>query len=366
MSLHPLITRDSKGVLWLSIHPDAPVDGYRVYDSAGAPVARTLDPTHVTRLGAVASWSGSVAGLHLAEDTPEPVAYPPPAPPPPPPAPSIPPYGVSIGGRSLVRPDADKDFELDQIQAVGARVVRFDATPGGEQQVDVEIAKAQARGLAPFLILYGVAKPVPDPSWAAKAAARWKGKACGYEIANEPDIHGWTPDQYADWLQAVAARIRSVDPATPIVAACHWKGANGHACLDFAAACISRAKGSFTHVGMHLYDDPDDHGSWSIWEMAYPWPAGHYNGRTVREQLDAAGLHEVPIISTESGGPTPKYSLAKMAQIAEHGLREVKAGKIAGYYYYTMLDDDVPGFGMLDPARQQRPVWAAYQAATTN
>ncbi len=83
--------------------------------------------------------------------------------------------------------------------------------------------------------------------------------------------------------------------------------------------------------------------------------------------MNAHGDSAKPIVSTESGGPTPKYSLTKQATIVTNALNSAD-GIGTGYrktrfmLIYNMLDDDVAGFGMLDSSRLPRPSFYAFQA----
>src|SRR6476620_8112691 len=82
------------------------------------------------------------------------------APPPPPAYGSIPRFGVATGYKILTRSAADRAYELDQIKAIGAKMVRFDSTPGNQSQVDAVVAAVLARGMEPMLILFGTTAPV--------------------------------------------------------------------------------------------------------------------------------------------------------------------------------------------------------------
>ena len=127
---------------------------------------------------------------------------------------------------------------------------------------------------------------------------------------------------------------------------------------------------------MHLYDDAAEHGSWSMWDMTFgSGGAGFYDTKNVRSLLDAwtsaRGRPAIPIVSTESGGPVPKYSEAKQATIVSDALRAadgVGTGyrKLAFTLVYNVLDDDVSGFGLLRPDRTKRPAWDAFHAVATS
>jgi len=94
----------------------------------------------------------------------------------------------------------------------------------------------------------------------------------------------------------------------------------------------------------------------------------------VRSLLDAwtaaHGKPKMPIVSTESGGPVPKYTETKQATIVTDALKAadgVGTGyrKLAFCLIYNVEDDDVTGFGMLRADLSKRPSWYAFQAVAT-
>jgi hypothetical protein len=78
--------------------------------------------------------------------------------------------------------------------------------------------------------------------------------------------------------------------------------------------------------------------------------------------MDANGDQAIPIASTESGGPTTKYGEAGQATIVDHDFDHLYSGQIRMLLVYTMMDDDVPGFGMLRPDRTARPAWSVFKS----
>ena len=81
-------------------------------------------------------------------------------------------------------------------------------------------------------------------------------------------------------------------------------------------------------------------------------------------------MSKMPIVSTESGGPVPKYSETKQATIVTDALKSadgVGTGyrKLAFCLIYNVEDDDVAGFGLLDSSFNKRPAWNAFQAVAT-
>jgi hypothetical protein len=294
------------------------------------------------------------------------VAPPPPPPPPPDGAAVIPWVGISNGWQFPFRSDADRAFELGQMVSIGAKVCRNDYTAGSESQKNRTIDECNAKGIKSIAILGGTKRSWTDydafVAWCETSVRNLIGKTDLFEVCNEPDLNGATPVVYGHYAAGVCAAIKRANPNAARIVGALFDGQGGPA--GYIQACID-AGADFTHVSLHLYDDPAEHGSWSMWDRAYPRVGGYYNGRTVRELLDAHGLSHVPIISTESGGPVPKYTLAKQAQIVTNAIGEAKAGRIGSCLIYTMLDDDVAGFGMLDMNRNKRPAWDAFHAAAS-
>lgn len=275
-------------------------------------------------------------------------------------------FGLSHGATVINRDQGTRDFELDQTKAVGSQSSRLDIWRQGESSSNRAGDQVRQRGMDVLLCLGGTFRgPWNDPNgyaaWMGQQASALGAKQRLYEFFNEPDLNGATPQTYAQHFKAGKAAVKKANPNAICVFGALWKGAGGP--QAFVQAGIDLGCFDETDVvSMHLYDDALERGSWNIWDMAYPWQGGYYNGNTVREILDRSGLH-IPIISTESGAPIPKYSVQRQADIVKHALEEVKKGKIAAVYVYTMMDDDVSGFGMLDGNRQKRLSWDAYKLA---
>lgn len=280
----------------------------------------------------------------------------------------VPYYGFSLGGKSLYRTAADRAFELDQIQAAanGHRaVVRIDSTPENQPYLDAWVADALARNLEPMLILFGTTGPVTTDAAASFAAAqgtKWNAKIRLFELANEPDLSGWTPEQYTADLKAAYVALKSANPRAIMIAGALWKWDVGPTANPTGGAreWVSRmykagARGYFDMLSLHFYDDADDHGAWNLWDQAFTMST------SIRSIMDANGDQAIPIGSTESGGPTTKYGEAGQATIVDHDFNHLYSGEIRMLLVYTMLDDDVPGFGMLRDDRTRRPAWYAFQ-----
>lgn len=298
-----------------------------------------------------------------------PAPAPAPAPTPPPSA-ALPKYGISSGSRIIDRRSpADQDFELDQSKAVGSLVQRIDCWRQSEALTDVVVTKIIARKMEPLIVLGGTerdwtpARLAGYAGWWTAQAKRWLGKARLYEIFNEPDLNGGTPELYTAVLKQAYGEIKAAAPNALVIAGALWKWDRGVTANPAGGArewvrrmYAAGAKGHFDVLSLHLYDDPLEHGAWNLWDQAFSMTP------SVRSIMDANGGRAVPIISTESGGPTPKYPLDRQASIVRNALVDPR---LPMCLIYTMLDDDVPGFGLLDPNRKQRPSWAAYKAAVS-
>ncbi len=107
-------------------------------------------------------------------------------------------------------------------------------------------------------------------------------------------------------------------------------GTKGWVQRMYAAGC----KGSFDILSLHLYDSPTAAGSWNIWNSAF------VGADCVRATMDSYGDSHIPIISTESGGPTPKYTEAQQAQIVTDALTDKRIAMCCVYDF----QGGVPGF----------------------
>ena len=275
---------------------------------------------------------------------------------------SIPRFGIATGYKILTRSAADQAFELDNIKAVGAKLVRFDSLPGNQSQVNPVVDGVLARGMEPILVLFGTTSPVSPStaaSFAASQATKWKGRVRFYEFTNEPDLNGWNGTTYAQALIPVYNAIKAADPNAIVIAGALWTGAGGP--VQFVTDMYNAgAKGHFDVLSLHLYDDPFATGTWNIWNMAF-----HMNP-SVRSVMDGHGDQAVPIGATEGGGPVYKYGEDGQATIVGHDFDALANDpRLAFICIYSMMDDEVTGFGLLRGDRTRRPAWSVYQSRAT-
>lgn len=278
----------------------------------------------------------------------------------------LPKQGVSTGYKIVTRTAAERKIELDAIQkAFNGKpgFVRLDANPGNAAQLDPVVNDVVSRGMTPLLILYGTTNPIPADTYGHDQAVKWLGKVKYFEIANEPDNNGWTPDTYADFVKNTSISVKSGNPHAVVIAGALWKGAGGYTTQNYASSLATRAKGYFDILSLHLYDDPKARGSWNIWDMTFPTILGvntYYKGNTVREILDSNGLAAMPIISTESGGPVDKYAESGQNTIVNNGFDIVQSGQLSSLLVYSMKNDDVVGFGLLRDDNSERPAFTTF------
>ena len=281
----------------------------------------------------------------------------------------LPRIGVSVGYKIMNRTAADRQFELDKIKKMfnGKQgYVRIDDTTGNQTQLAAVVTDILNRGMTPLVALHGTTGPRTVDTFGRDQAIKWNGKITFFEIANEPDLNGWTPDGYADFVKGTAASIKSGNPNAVVIAGALFNGgSSGYTTQDFCRSLAVRAKGSFEFLSMHLYDDPTSRGTWSMWDRAFPSILGAtstYKGNTCREILNSNALTGVPIISTESGGPVYKYSDAGQSTIVGHDFDALKSGLLPSMAVYTMKNDDVQGFGLLDDNNNERPAYATFMS----
>jgi hypothetical protein len=286
----------------------------------------------------------------------------------------VPKYGIA-GGASPT------NAALDQMVSVGAKYVRFDYSSTGK---DTTVQAAVSRGLEVYLILFGTdTNPRTDPgTFPTTVANLYKNakKADGitprlrwYEILNEPDINGWTPDVYAQFALNACNQIRAADPGAIIGVPGCWIGHADAALLpqEFAIKIV-QYQVPFDIWSCHLFDgDPLDPYKYTGYQLCFPhgsWPAGY----TVREILDAGGYSNVPLMSSESHAFFSAGATAQANRVTTY-LNEtmnpptVIDQKLASVAYYTMVYSET---GSLDSALLNsdgtiRSSWTAYRTWAT-
>jgi hypothetical protein len=210
--------------------------------------------------------------------------------------------------------------------------------------------------------------PTPADYTAAVTAActRWKGKVRFVEVGgNEPDMNGQTPAVNAALVNAGSRAARAVDPSLVVLNGGIGQGA---ATLPFSTALIPLIAGEIDHFNMHLYDDAAVRGSWNGWDRAFH-PESLGGAMSVRQVLDANGMANVLISSTESGGQASSIGEAAQAKYvtdayADFAARRAAGQKVGFVLTYCMRDDEAAaGWGLCRLDHTRRPAWSAAQAA---
>lgn len=284
---------------------------------------------------------------------------------------TLPRFGISPGYNFLTRNSADRTWEYGEHAALGSKVIRLDATTGSQTALDTIVPEAVSRGLEVILILYGTTGVIANDSFAGDQALKWRNLVTHFEICNEPDLHGWTANGYADFVASASDDVKAVNPGAKVIAGALWKGGGLGTANDpkaMATALCTRAAGKFDYLSMHLYDDANSRGSWNIWDWAFEWGGSGWcdngaNGGTVRKALNDNGHSNIPIIGTESGGPMSSYSEAEQADIVTNGMQAVKDGKLASLLVYNIVPDEVgvTDYGLTRGDRTRRPAWTSFQ-----
>jgi hypothetical protein len=300
-------------------------------------------------------------------------------------APPVPPerYGLCLGFRINTRTSGEQDTEIGIAAALGCKIIRID------RPTSTVISKLWAAGIEPYYLLRGDT-PTPGAigttaTFAADCAA--KVTAAGpnvryFEVMNEPDLHGWTATTYLPYLQAAYAAIKAANSNAIVVHGGLWKGGTGPI-QWMKDLYVAGGQPYFDVMNIHCYDDPAEHGSWSLWD--YTWGsngAGFYDSENVRSVMNANGDSGKAIVSTEAGGPlflsdgvTPKYTQAKQATIVTNALQAADGVGLANRrtqftMVYSLYDDDggtIPdAYALIGPDYvTHRLSYAAYQAVAT-
>lgn len=271
--------------------------------------------------------------------------------------------GCSPGARIMSVADR-VSWELPEIAACFGKgsLVRLDY---GGQGSDQAVQDALDAGLEPLLIVGGTIHTVPTPALYAQtvttAVNKWKGKVRFYEIGgNEPDLNGQTPFVQSTLVKAGYTAAKAADPSCLVLNGGLGQQPNQ---LTYAAALIPLITGYIDHFNMHLYEDATTRATWNGWDRAFH-PETFPGQQTVRQLLDANGMKNVPISSTESGASTMKVDEATQAKYVrdayqEFATRRANGEKVGFLLIYCMRDDELggPGYGLCRTDHSRRPAW---------
>jgi hypothetical protein len=289
--------------------------------------------------------------------------------PPPEPDAVLPQHGISVGFKILQRTTLERAYELDQCALVGAEYVRVDCPPGMTAEIDSLIPMIRDRGMKVLLILYGsinAVTPTAAATFTTEMVSRYRADVKLWEFANEPDLnHDWTPATYTAASNAAYAAAKAADPGCYFMtgALWKWKDLTGQKTHDWVRGMFEAGlAGNFDAISFHGYDNPTTRASWNIWDSVF-----HVTGN-VRALMVQYGQSAKDIVSTESGarilGEGGSYTEAQQATIVGedfNALTTYASSNFKSMMVYTMMNDDVPGYGLLRTDRTQRPAWAIYQ-----
>jgi hypothetical protein len=285
--------------------------------------------------------------------------------------------------------------DLDRVAALGVRWLRLDAawsevevSRGNYEwsNLDRIVIGARARRLSVVLILGTSATwdrpagtewnhgPTDDSqradfaTFAAAAAARYRGQAAAYEIWNEPNLPGsWAPrPDPAAYLKLLTVAYRAIHQTDPDATVLTGGTGGGRTGIDsvgwyqrlYAAGLRAVCDG----VAVHPYPDAPvaDSG-----EMAA--------ARRIRAVMDAGGDAAKTMWGTETGAPTagrPSVDERQQAQLIRQ-LYDIWSGiaHTGPLLYYTLSDfdgtDREAHFGLLRTDGTAKPSYAALRAWVT-
>jgi hypothetical protein len=282
--------------------------------------------------------------------------------------------GISPGYTIIVRPAVDQAFEAQQIVDVGAKLVRLDYTAGNAAKVDPLIEDFARRGIETVLLLGGSSKPVNATQFAefaGGAARKYAGKVRFYEIFNEPNLHEWTPALYVPVLRAAYEKIKAEDPAAYVLTGgvATAPDANGDISpLTWVRGLYQNgARGAFDVMNLHLYEDATVLETWNIWYQAFHGP------ENIRSLMDQNGDGEKFVVSTESGyqpgtgNTTGSQKETTQVTTMRRAYEDFATRPRTGFILvYTMMNDSVPGWGLLRDDRSRRPAFGVLQGIAAN
>jgi hypothetical protein len=269
----------------------------------------------------------------------------------------------------------DRSFDFSELRALGVKFIRVDYLYGNalwQAEAERLASLGSSHGMATTVIVGGWMNYADRPSLAefetfARDTATKLSAVDVFEVINEPDLVGWTPETYVAYLEAAYRGIKAARPEAVVsTGGISRFGCAASPCptgtgmVDWVRRMYEAgAAPYFDALALHLYDDPLDRGAENVWDWAFVEPTN------VRGVMDANGDRNTPLWSSENGAPIPKYTLEEQAQIVGNAIRAVKdqTFPLANVTHYTLQDDDVVGFGLLDPANARRPAWLAYRDA---
>lgn len=209
-------------------------------------------------------------------------------------------------------------------------------------------------------------------AFAAAAAAHFGDKVDHWEIFNEQNMAGISPENYSAILKLAYTAIKAVDASDLVItgglasAPSTTKGVYG--AVDYLKAMYaSGAEGYFDAVGYHPYSYPylpSASNSWNGWQMMEDG---------IRSTMIANGDADLPIWITELGAPTAGSATAAVTE-ATQSTTLIQATLLAGQYdwagpimWYSYKDkgtsstDIESWFGMIRPDGSHKSLYDTYE-----
>jgi hypothetical protein len=282
--------------------------------------------------------------------------------------------------------------ELDQIQAAGLTVARFDFSWRGAEprrkgsydvptltKLDSVLRELDARGIAPIITV------IETPAWARPAgsgiftpptnrqdyadflgvlARRYADRPnMVWEVWNEPNLPefwqtGPNPAEYADLLVRAYATIKATDPDATVLG-----GSIVFNDLKFLRGMYQNgARGSFDGLALHPYApgrSPDDHS-----DPSAMFPAV----QDMKSVMAANGEPDKPIWITEMGWGVDLVTDEARATYLRRAVELVRSWPyVRAFCVYTLSQDvgpDAQSFGLIAAGGVPSQSWNAYIAAT--
>lgn len=320
---------------------DSASDGYQVFDSAGVAITRTFDPDHVTNLGHVATWSGSVAPLTVNAGAHEPVQYPavvdPPPPPPPPPTGEFQwgfCHSVSLHDSSILR-------EYQDAVDMGCNSSRVTFN-----QLDSDTAKQV--GFKKWMVIVeattgGMASDAANPTRIINFLAKNGANKIILEPINEPTFMAITAEDLGKlqvkWYHAVKVAAKAAGLTEPEIVLSSMGNSPSSmqhlSMMDYARRLVSvgcTVGNGFDRANVHAYADE---AYWHIWTP-------DASGQSVLKILGDPEFYLTEYGKALSGVGGNELAQADSVQAQAKAARAQP--KCKGAYVYA-ISDDAPGVG---------------------
>jgi hypothetical protein len=306
--------------------------------------------------------------------------------------------GIAAGGAIQFHSASDRSRELDGLQALGARWIRFDIAWSDIQakgpnsydwsRYDAVIEGASSRHLD-VLGMIGY-----TPGWAAPSGAtsdkfpprdiadyaRFAATAVRryapfgvhvWEIWNEPNIaEFWKPaprlDQYAAMLEQSYAAIKAVDPSAIVLTggtSAAKTTSDSISPVDFLRGLYADGAGrSFDAVAAHPYSFPAFP---SDYEPSSAWSQMDRTMPSLRSVMVDHGDSSKKIWATEFGAPTSDAAVTEAQQAAMiiQAYAIFRSAPWAGPLFVYTYRDNEDLFGLLRNDGSRKPSWGALRLA---